>query len=364
MSKLFNTFYIEIILMSKIIPNSWNGWDPLKTCMLGTSVPDNYFSSIRDVKLRDSMNRIVNETNEDLENFKNVLEKQGVEVVRAHNPVFIKDTFHQSIDFLEDQTNGDKSWKQILNKVGVFKPSLTPRDWMIVMGDKLLHTFNTKHTFLKTLEVIDFDHAIMSDRHFDAPYLTRFGDAVIIDELDQPDITDFMEKTFPDWKQIHCKEGGHSDGMFSPVKPGHVISIADETINLYNDTLPNWEIFYTETWKKPEFKKWEHNKNFGHGKAWWSDDMHENPAMFDLVQTWLDDWVGYFTETVFEVNMLTINPRLVAGSVRNAELEKHLEKIDMEFLHIPFRHRRFWDGGLHCLTVDLVRESSKQNYGL
>ena len=25
-----------------------------------------------------------------------------------------------------------------------------------------------------------------------------------------------------------------------------------------------------------------------------------------------------------------------------------------------FRHRFFWDGGLHCVTLDLVRDSKKE----
>jgi len=29
---------------------------------------------------------------------------------------------------------------------------------------------------------------------------------------------------------------------------------------------------------------------------------------------------------------------------------------------IPFRHRWFWDSGLHCLTVDTVREGGMQSY--
>ena len=28
----------------------------------------------------------------------------------------------------------------------------------------------------------------------------------------------------------------------------------------------------------------------------------------------------------------------------------------------PLRHRYFWDGGIHCLTLDLIREEDKENY--
>ena len=42
----------------------------------------------------------------------------------------------------------------------------------------------------------------------------------------------------------------------------------------------------------------------------------------------------------------------------NAFLKKH----KMEAIHVPWRHRYFWDGGLHCITLDLVREGEQQDY--
>jgi hypothetical protein len=29
---------------------------------------------------------------------------------------------------------------------------------------------------------------------------------------------------------------------------------------------------------------------------------------------------------------------------------------------VPFRHRYFWDGGIHCVTSDLHREGTMQDY--
>ena len=39
-----------------------------------------------------------------------------------------------------------------------------------------------------------------------------------------------------------------------------------------------------------------------------------------------------------------------------------LKKHNMEPVHIPWRHRYFWDGGLHCITLDLEREGTKEDY--
>ena len=34
----------------------------------------------------------------------------------------------------------------------------------------------------------------------------------------------------------------------------------------------------------------------------------------------------------------------------------------MEAVYVPWRHRWFWDGGLHCITLDLVRQGVQQDY--
>ena len=34
----------------------------------------------------------------------------------------------------------------------------------------------------------------------------------------------------------------------------------------------------------------------------------------------------------------------------------------MEAIYVPWRHRFFWDGGLHCITLDLVRAGTQQDY--
>jgi hypothetical protein len=34
----------------------------------------------------------------------------------------------------------------------------------------------------------------------------------------------------------------------------------------------------------------------------------------------------------------------------------------MEPVYVPWRHRYFWDGGLHCITLDLRRDGTQQDY--
>jgi glycine amidinotransferase len=67
-------------------------------------------------------------------------------------------------------------------------------------------------------------------------------------------------------------------------------------------------------------------------------------------------------ETVFDVNMLSISEELVLVNNYNREVFDFLKKHSIEPIVCPLRHRYFWDGGIHCLTLDLVREGNRENY--
>ena len=369
-----------------IKPNSWNSWDPLKTCLVGTCLNENFFSSIKDTKLRDSLTRIIVETNEDLENFSSELRKNGVEVIEAENEPYFQETFHDTVTWLREKTWGDEYDELRLN--GLFKPNITPRDYLITMGDKmLLTTKNNKLTewckklfddadaiylrdtgakFLFTHEKWQ-SRGLQGEWHmgFGAPCITRVGENVIVDTQDISFIKEFLEEHFPKFEYKEIKEGGHNDGIYCTVKPGHIISVLDPTLNIYEKSFPNWDLFFVEKPEPLPLKEWQNDFSFTDaGLKWWTDDMHENPALQKFVDEWLNNWVGYCEESIFEVNMLSLSEDKIMGSVRNTEVEKHLEKIGTEFIHVPFRHRRFWDGGLHCLTVDLVREGQQNQYNL
>ena len=62
--------------------NAWNGWDPLKQVILGNCFAPEFFEEIGDPKLRDLLQQILYETQEDLDNIQKTLEDLGVEVVR------------------------------------------------------------------------------------------------------------------------------------------------------------------------------------------------------------------------------------------------------------------------------------------
>ena len=77
----------------------------------------------------------------------------------------------------------------------------------------------------------------------------------------------------------------------------------------------------------------------------------------------MSDWVGYVEESVFDVNVLVLDEHHVCiSNPHNETVNTFLKKYNMEPVYVPWRHRFFWDGGLHCITLDLVREGTQQDY--
>ena len=61
--------------------NITNKWDPLEVCMLGNNYAPEFFNGIPD-KAGDPLKRICEETLEDLDGYKKILQDFGVEVIQ------------------------------------------------------------------------------------------------------------------------------------------------------------------------------------------------------------------------------------------------------------------------------------------
>jgi hypothetical protein len=98
------------------------------------------------------------------------------------------------------------------------------------------------------------------------------------------------------------------------------------------------------------------------GGKWWIQGEEHNDQLIDYVESWLGNWVGYCEETVFEVNMLSINDECVIVNNYNKKVFDFLKKHKINPIISEQRHRWFWDGGVHCLTQDLYREGNQIDY--
>lgn len=193
--------------------------------------------------------------------------------------------------------------------------------------------------------------------------IVRLGETLYFgaDENLDPAKNQYLQKEFKDYSIKSVSSEGHIDGMMCPVKPGLLMSIIDPDIEDYHDTFPDWEVCWLtgESWDK--VKNWKNLKRQTNGK-WWIKGYEQDNELIDFVETWLQDWVGYAEETVFDVNALVIDEKNIIVSGYNKTAFEAFERHGVTAHIVPFRHRYFWDGGIHCNTLDLDRDGNKINY--
>ena len=153
---------------------------------------------------------------------------------------------------------------------------------------------------------------------------------------------------------------GHTDGCFHTIKPGAILSLYE--MENYESSFPGWNICYLENESWAKVANWHILKNKNEGK-WWLAGEETNDEFTYFVNSWLTNWVGYVEESVFDVNVLVLDEHHVCiSNPHNEVVNAFLKKHKMEAVYVPWRHRWFWDGGLHCITLDLVRQGVQQDY--
>lgn len=344
---------------------SWCKWHPLKTVMLGRSYYPEFYRDIKNPKVKDCLVRIAEETEEDFKNYEKVLKQFGCEVIRPE--LDINENLQEQIDnrTLDTQT------RPMNAPCGAFlRPPAQPRDGQLVMGTELLYTGNDHPSIKERLMEYNNNEAVhlpsqllksnLEDGEFDAPCVTCVGNRVYIDHEEIPISTiNFLEEKYPEREFIQVKIGGHSDGCFHTLKPGAILSL--ERYTDYVETFPGWDVCYlpNQSWHLVDDFMQLKRKNKG---KWWLAGEEKNNDFTDFVETWLTDWVGYCEESVFDVNVLMLDDKHVCVNGYNKIVFDFLKKKNIEPIIVPFRHRFFWDGGLHCVTLDLYREGDMENY--
>jgi hypothetical protein len=94
----------------------------------------------------------------------------------------------------------------------------------------------------------------------------------------------------------------------------------------------------------------------------WDTTVSTNRTFNDHIVNHALDWVGDYRETYFELNCLVINESNVVMLSKNESLAEELSQRNITVHWVPFRTRSFWDGAMHCLTVDIRRQSIIEDF--
>ena len=182
----------------------------------------------------------------------------------------------------------------------------------------------------------------------------------IINKLNEESFLRKWRSLFPNHRVHGVDVPGHGDGVMHPVKEGLIISVEKE--EYYKNFYPDWEVVTVgrdanKSQIKPFFDLRSKNKG-----RWWIKGEEDNQDLIDYIDAWLNHWVTYAEETVFDVNVLPIDEKNCIVNGYNKKIFDAFERHGITPHIINFRHRYFWDGGLHCITTDLHREGSMKTF--
>ncbi|MGK5532091.1 glycine amidinotransferase [Streptomyces sp. URMC 129] len=351
----FDLFFYDNLVHDN--PKTHRGYYP-RLAADGESTPVQKASTTVAIK-----QRYVDELYEDVEGMVKALESLGVRVRRP-------------MDIHEGATQfTTPAWS------AAALPPLNVRDNTLILGDEIIETppmmrsryFETQ--FLKPLFMEYFEHGArwtvmprpwMTDRSFDLSYAEEVGGMEIVPTINDSPYDVGIEMLFDaaqclrfgrdllvnistanhllacEWLERHLEgrltihrmhrlTDSHIDSAVLPLRPGTLLIRSRRVLDYLPPALRKWDVI-----EAPE----PNAQNF--------------PQYDD------DDVV--LTSPYIDLNVLSIDERTVMVNDSCPELSRALERHGFDVVPVRHRHRRLFGGGLHCFTLDTVRDGGMEDY--
>ena len=378
----------------------------LRTVLLGSYFLPEYFSKIKNLKVKDPLMRMAEEVNEDLDKFQQILENFGVTVLRAPQPtgyfdqsniyrppLQVRNThavigdymyqfnpdWHDPIDpvlrnYCSNIINLEKSNTEFyLASMEAAKENHNPERNIWYSQDKYHELAGSDwpsyDSFVKGVEsssprireeMLSFKSTLEYETKelapFQGPNVINTEDFICVDANEYCNYESWLRDYIKDPRPIRqfTSKAGHVDGCFAVLGNKTILGI-DPLID-YARFFPGYTVVRVppESYQDQihEFKLMKKKVN----GAWWLAGEEHNDEFIDYVETHLKSWVGYVAESVFDVNVLALDEHTICVSNITKDIQKQLSSRGIECILVPWRHRFFVDGGLHCITLDLYRD--------
>lgn len=337
----------------------YNEWGKLKEVIVGSSYDIDSLNQFDDSEFTDGMTKILSETEEDFSALANLLKSFNVKV---HRP--------KKMPLASEKT---RNWKSLFPY-----PAICPRDFHFVYSDIIIsniggdcNRYTESDYFLDIMlqkfkqgkNYISMPKPLLSDSYekyyklegqilWHSANMLKCGNRILHTLPYQNGLhgrgtqagLDWMKRNLGDhvkWSTIPYS--GHADGKIALIKPGLLLCKNKKAIP---EEFSNWDFIEVERKPLPS----------------WFKEIKIQHFYKDKVSNWLNHWIGYVDETVFDINVLSINENTIITNGYDKEVEKKLNKYGVEMIPFDFRHKYFWDSGLHCVTLDLEREGEFVDY--
>ena len=352
----------------------WTEYDPLTEIIVGTCPPEDYYDNvITDERSLPLLHTILRETREDLDALSLQLEAMGVKVHRPKNL-----PFERKIQLAGFNIN---------NPVA----PIVPRDQYMVYGEKIVQTYTSMpDRYLESLAYYDifrelfsegFDwcsmpppllenfadnsmwysdsvgryHNILADRLlWHTATMFKCGDALITNTKGPGNKLglEWMRRQFPDARILENRGTvqenlGHIDHGWFMTDDNTVFAEKEFWSPYY---LKGKEVIYLhDLVDTPDFAQYDSALTQSTGKF-----------SYDYLNIWMSEWKGYIQEVAFDFNVLVVDSKNIFISNAQPKLQEMLDKRGITCHIAPIRHNHFWDGGIHCLTLDVKRNGNRR----
>ena len=293
---------------------------------------------------------------DEMTNWRTILKNQGIKNIP-------KDW--DAVRELKD-TDYDR-YEELANIIQTYTCNIQYRDRVIPMGKELLYNLKPIVDYVESQ-----GNEVVRDMNINSSCTLRIGKdlyfGLVNPQLQEDTYQEHVDKLFPDYRCHITSYSGHTDSVFTALCPGLIMTVGGgcwgegvDPDQKYEEEFPGWERVHlaNESWAKME--KWTKYREKTRGR-WWIEGASYEPACVDYVDHWMSHWVNYAAETVFDVNLLMIDRHNAIINSENPVVVKKLEEYGITPHIFNFRHRYFWDGGIHCITLDLDREGDREDY--
>ena len=334
--------------------NSYTEFQPLKEVVVGQGYPADYFDCVDDPQSKRTLQQIFTEIEEDFQYLIKTLKSFNVTVVRP--PIISKELFERTI------------------AQHAVMPPITPRDRQLVFGKQLVQvaqnsSFSPLVQYYKNLYPTNVvvpqgqDLQIMQDGN--ASCVFRMGRDIWFDESEwlRPEQSQWLIDnvlTDPNYRFHRMKTDGHSDCVFAVLKPGVILTSFHDAGVAYAQDFAGWKLHRIQNPSLQNFNNFR--TEFHPGQKWWVPNINNLDQFRNYVDRYLNHWVGEIHETVFDVNCLSIDTNHVVFACYNKEVFDYCERNGITPILCELRHRFFFDGGVHCCTLDIKRKGGMEDY--
>jgi len=325
----------------------WTEWDPLESIIVGDCFTDSDHPGLK---------TILKETKEDLNTLANYLTSLGIKVYRpnvAHNsamaPIVPRDqylvygeTIYQTYTSMPDRFNDS------LNYLGIFRELFQQGHNWISQPPPVLAPLNSTDKWWNDGKHIY--HDLNKDKIlWHTATMFKCGDALITNKQGPGTLLglEWMKRNLPGTRIIENNKWGHIDHGF--------FMIDDDTVICINQSwVP--EVLQSKTLIEIE----EYIEVLDYSKIVESFSTTSGTLSQEWIDKWLNEWKGYVQDVAFDSNVLVIDSKNILFSSEQPKLFNFLKQKGITCHVVNMRHSMFWEGGIHCLTLDVSRRGEKR----